>query len=93
MDDKLLSQEQIDELLAEFPQWQRDNGRLRRSYEFANFVEAFAFMTKVALVSEKLFHHPEWNNVYNRVNVAITDHAAGGISAKDRAWIELVERL
>ena len=50
-------------------------------------------MAEVALVSEKLFHHPEWSNVYNRVDVAITDHAAGGISDNDRAWIERVEKL
>ena len=89
----LLAEDEIADLLAEFPEWRRDGDRLRRSFEFADFVEAFGFMAKVALVSEKLFHHPEWSNVYNRVDIAITDHAAGGISNNDRTWIERVEQL
>ena len=89
----LLTEDEIAELLAEHPQWRRDGNKLVRSYEFADFIEAFGFMAKVALVSEKLFHHPEWSNVYNRVDIAITDHAAGGISNNDLAWIERVERL
>ena len=89
----LLTDDEIAELLERFGEWRRDGNKLVRSYEFADFVEAFGFMAKVALVSEKLFHHPEWSNVYNRVDVAITDHAAGGISDNDRSWIERVERL
>lgn len=89
----LLTEDEIAELLARFPNWHREDNRLRRSYEFRNFNEAFGFMARVALVSEKLFHHPEWSNVYNRVDIAITDHAAGGISTNDRAWIEKVEEL
>ena len=89
----LLSDDEITDLLVQFPEWRRDGDRLCRSYQFDDFVEAFGFMAEVALVSEKLFHHPEWSNVYNRVDVAITDHAAGGISDNDRAWIERVEKL
>ena len=89
----LLTEDEIAELLAEFGEWRRDGDRLCRTYEFANFIDAFGFMAKVAVVSEKLFHHPEWSNVYNRVDIAITDHAAGGISNNDRAWIERVEQL
>lgn len=89
----LLSDDEIADLLAEFPEWRRDGDRLCRSYQFVGFVEAFGFMAEVALVSEKLFHHPEWSNVYNRVDVAVTDHAAGGISSNDRAWLERVEQL
>ena len=89
----LLTDDEIADLLAEFVEWRRDGDRLCRTFEFADFVEAFGFMAEVALVSEKLFHHPEWSNVYNRVDVAITDHAAGGISDNDRAWIERVEKL
>ncbi len=89
----LLTDDEIADLLRDFPEWRRDGDRLCRSYEFAGFIEAFGFMAEVALVSERLFHHPEWSNVYNRVDVAITDHAAGGISSNDRAWLERVEQL
>ena len=89
----LLTDDEITELLERFDGWRRDGDRLCRTFEFADFVEAFGFMAEVALVSEKLFHHPEWSNVYNRVDIAITDHAAGGISDNDRAWIERVEKL
>jgi 4a-hydroxytetrahydrobiopterin dehydratase len=89
----LLSEAEITELLAAHPGWSRDGDGLRRDFEFADFTEAFGFMTKVALVAERQFHHPEWSNVYNRVEVRITDHDAGGISSNDRAWIERVDRL
>lgn len=93
MSKTLLTENEIDDLLTRFPLWHREENRLRRTFEFRDFIEAFGFMSEVALVSEKLFHHPEWSNVYNRVEIAITDHAAGGISHNDRAWIERVEQL
>lgn len=89
----LLSDDEIAQLLADHAEWRRDGDELVRSFEFADFVEAFGFMTRVALVSEKLFHHPEWSNVYNRVELRITDHDAGGISSNDREWIERVDQL
>ena len=88
-----LGEEEIAALLRDHPGWQRDGDGLRREFRFDDFTEAFGFMTRVALVSEKLFHHPEWSNVYNRVEVRITDHDAGGISTSDRAWIERVDAL
>lgn len=89
----LLTSAEIDALLADHPDWRRDGDGLARSLEFADFTEAFGFMTKVAIVSEKLFHHPEWSNVYNRVELRITDHDAGGISTNDGDWIERVDQL
>jgi 4a-hydroxytetrahydrobiopterin dehydratase len=89
----LLSDNDVTELLEAHPGWERDGDALRRTFEFESFVEAFGFMSRVALVSEKLFHHPEWSNVYNRVEIRITDHDAGGISSKDRDWIERVDAL
>jgi len=90
---RLLSDAEVAELLASHRDWQRDGDRLVRSYEFADFVEAFVFMGTVAGVAEDLFHHPDWQNSFNRLTVAITDHEAGGISEKDRQFVELVDRL
>lgn len=90
---RLLTDPEIEDLLAGHPDWERDGDGLRRSLTFADFVGAFGFMTRVALVSERLDHHPEWSNVWNRVDVRITDHDAGGISSTDRDWIERVDQL
>ena len=73
---------------AELPQWQFGadrGGSIRRDFVFADFVQAFAFMTRIALVAEKHDHHPEWSNVYNRVSITLTTHDAGGLTAKDIA--------
>ncbi len=69
--------------LATLPGWRLHDGKLRRDYQFADFVTAFAFMTRCALLAEKADHHPEWSNVYNRVVVELTTHDAGGITEKD----------
>ena len=88
-----MTEPQLAQAVADIPRWEFQGDRLTRSFEFATFTEAFGFMTRVALVSENLFHHPEWSNVYNRVEVRITDHDAGGISTNDREWIERVDGL
>jgi 4a-hydroxytetrahydrobiopterin dehydratase len=93
MPGRLLSEPEIAELLAAHPDWERDRDGLRRAFEFADFNAAFGFMARVALVAENLFHHPEWSNIYNRVEIRIIDHDAGGISTDDREWIERVDRL
>ncbi len=89
----LLTEEEIAGLLAAHPDWKRDGSLLRRSYQFSNFRAAFAFMSHVALISERLFHHPEWSNVYNRVELAITSHDVGGLTARDRRFVELVDAI
>jgi len=89
----LLSTEQIDALLEDHPSWVVDGDALLRQFEFADFTEAFGFMTRVALIAEKRFHHPEWSNVWSRVVIRITDHEAGGISGRDAAFVEAVDRL
>jgi 4a-hydroxytetrahydrobiopterin dehydratase len=60
-----------------------DGGAIRKSYRFKTFRKAFAFMTEMALVAEKMDHHPEWSNVYNRVDVTLTTHDAGGVTELD----------
>ena len=78
-----LSDPEIHERLASLADWQRAGHKLVRTFKFGSFVEAFGWMTSVALVAEKLDHHPEWKNVYNRVEVELTTHDAGGITALD----------
>jgi 4a-hydroxytetrahydrobiopterin dehydratase len=64
---------------------------IERSYKFGDFVAAFAFMTRVALLAEKADHHPEWFNVYNRVDVRLTTHDAGGLSVRDVALAQAID--
>src|SRR5215510_238256 len=75
-----LDHDQAERKLAEVPGWGIVDGSLHRELEFQNFVEAFGFMAMVALAAEKLNHHPDWSNSYNRVVIDITNHAEGGIS-------------
>jgi 4a-hydroxytetrahydrobiopterin dehydratase len=93
MASRLLSDIEILDVLAEHPEWVSDGDGLRRTFVFDDFNAAFGFMTRAALVSERMFHHPEWSNAYNRVEIRITDHDAGGISTNDRDWLDRVDRL
>ena len=70
-------------LSSDLPDWTLDGEHLRRSFKFSNFVEAFGFMARVALLAERADHHPEWSNVYNKVEIGLTTHDAGGLSARD----------
>ncbi|MGJ4953784.1 4a-hydroxytetrahydrobiopterin dehydratase [Bradyrhizobium sp. HKCCYLS20291] len=78
--------------LKELPGWSELDGReaITRSFSFRDFNEAFGFMTRVALVAEKLDHHPEWRNVYRTVDVVLTTHDAGGVTTRD---IELAKAM
>jgi len=80
---KALSPEEVESRIAELSGWAIKDGKLHREFNFANFVEAFGFMTQVALVAEKMDHHPEWSNVYNRVTVDLTTHDADGLTTLD----------
>ena len=73
------------EALAALPDWSEDTDRdaIRKIFVFKNFGEAFAFMARVALKAERMDHHPEWLNVYNRVSVTLTTHDAGGLTSLD----------
>ena len=73
--------------------WTEAAGRdaIQRSFKFKSFTEAFAFMTRVALIAEKMDHHPEWFNVYNRVDVTLSTHDAGGLSERDIKLAKLID--
>ncbi len=78
-----LSEAEVGQRLASTPGWSLDQGKLFREFRFADFVDAFAFMTKVAILAEQQGHHPEWFNVYHTVRVHLSTHEAGGISERD----------
>ena len=83
------------QISADLPGWTLDPDRdaIRRSFRFDDFVGAFGFMTRVALLAERADHHPEWSNVYNRVDILLTTHDAGGLSARDIALAKEIDRI
>ena len=84
-----------DKALAELPGWRTVDGRdaIQRSLRFADFSAAFGFMTRVALAAEAMDHHPEWSNVYNRVEVLLSTHDAGGVTALDVELAHVIDRI
>ena len=78
---------------AALPGWQFRDGALHRKLEFRDFVDAFSFMTSVALLAERMNHHPEWSNVYNVVTIRLSTHDAGGVSENDFAMAAEMSRL
>jgi 4a-hydroxytetrahydrobiopterin dehydratase len=83
----------ITEQLSELTDWSLSNSKLHRQFVFADFVEAFGFMTRVALLAETANHHPEWSNVYNRVEIDLTTHDAGGITERDFKLAQRINQL
>ena len=82
-----LTEAERDAALRDLPGWSWDEGAnaIRRSFRFADFSAAFGFMTRVALAAEKADHHPDWSNSWNKVDVALSTHSAGGVTALDLA--------
>lgn len=81
--------------MSHLPGWdlQLDKTAISRDFEFHDFSGAFAFMTQVALLAEKHDHHPEWSNVYNRVQITLTTHDAGGLSERDIAMAKAIDAI
>jgi len=74
--------------------WKEENNTLSKTFKFANFIDAFAFMTRVALLAEKQDHHPNWSNVYNTVTINLNTHDAGDvITEKDRKLAAAIDKL
>ena len=84
-DRRKLSDSETSGRLSEIPGWDFSDGSLTRQFQFDNFVAAFGFMSSVALLAEKLDHHPNWSNVYNTVDIALNTHDAGGVTDFDFA--------
>ena len=83
---KLIDQEALDWKIIE------DGKKIKKTFKFKSFIEAFSFMSKVAIYAEKKDHHPEWSNVYNKVEICLTTHDAGGITEKDVDLINFIEK-
>ena len=90
-----LSEEERAVALAQLAEWRLVEGRdaIARSFRFAGFTEAFAFMTAIALEAERADHHPEWSNVWNRVDIVLTTHSDRGLTAKDVALAKRIDAL
>ena len=88
-----LSEREIKDEMARLKGWKIVDGKLNRTLEFADFNEAFGFMTRVAMEVEKLNHHPEWFNVYNRVKIELVTHDVGGISNFDFKLANIINRI
>jgi len=78
-----MSEKEVAKELVKLPGWSYENGNLHRAFQFTDFIEAFGFMSRAALVAESMGHHPDWSNVWNRVTVDLSTHSIGGISHLD----------
>ena len=88
-----LSQIDIDEYLKNLPGWSVVNEKLHKEFQFESFNQAFGFMTRAAMEIEKMNHHPEWFNVYNRITIELTTHDAGGITKNDVNLAKILNSL
>jgi 4a-hydroxytetrahydrobiopterin dehydratase len=88
-----LSEPELTSRTADLPRWSVVNGKFHRAFTFSDFIDAFAFMTGVALIAQSANHHPEWCNVYDRVTIDLVTHEAGGISIRDIELAKAIEQL
>ena len=92
---KVLSSEDLSKLIDQAAlDWKiiEDGKKIKKTFKFKSFIEAFSFMSKIAIYAEKKDHHPEWSNVYNKVEICLTTHDAGGITEKDVDLINFIEK-
>jgi 4a-hydroxytetrahydrobiopterin dehydratase len=87
-----LSGNELEETVRSLSGWELKDGKLQKSFKFSNFIEAFGFMTRIALEAEKINHHPEWSNVYNTVTVKLSTHDTGGITDYDIKLANIIDR-
>ena len=89
----LLEKTQIDNFAKKNPSWTINNKTIKKEFIFDNFIDAFGFMSKIALLSEKMDHHPNWQNTYNKVKIVLTTHDKGGITSNDIKLAESIDKL
>ena len=89
----LIEKNQLNNFLKKNPSWMIDNKAIKKEFTFDNFVDAFGFISKVALLSEKMDHHPNWQNTYNKVKIELTTHDKGGITPNDINLAESIDKL
>ena len=89
----LIEKNQLDSFIEKNPSWIIDNKTIKKEFKFENFIEAFGFMSKVALLSEKIDHHPDWQNIYNKVKINLTTHDKGGITTNAIQLAESIDKL
>ena len=93
MEPYLLQNEELKELVVKIPGWEINNEQLHREFKFFNFIEAFSFMTKIALICEKYNHHPNWENVYSKVIIRLSTHDLGGITNLDQTLASEINKI
>ncbi len=93
MKKRLLSSKEIEILNETLPDWTLHEDKLEKKFQFKDFIEAFGFITKVAIISESLGHHPEWCNIYSTVNIKLTTHDLSGISTFDITLAKEINKL
>tara|TARA_B000000609_G_C23909000_1_gene207410 strand:- start:147 stop:437 length:291 start_codon:yes stop_codon:yes gene_type:complete len=93
MEPYLLQDEELKELSVKIPRWEVKSKQLHREFLFVNFIEAFSFMTKVALICEKYNHHPNWENVYSKVIIKLSTHDLGGITNLDQTLASEINKI
>jgi len=80
------------DVASDLPGWTGGDNSIKKSFKFEDFAEAFGFMTQIAIVADRMDHHPEWFNVYNRVDITLTTHDAGGVTEKDVTLAKAMEK-
>ena len=93
MEPYLLQDEELKELVAKIPGWEIKSKEIKREFNFSNFIEAFSFMTKIALICEKYNHHPYWENVYSKVIIRLNTHDLGGITNLDQTLASEINKI
>tara|TARA_Y100001968_G_scaffold265873_1_gene255189 strand:+ start:178 stop:465 length:288 start_codon:yes stop_codon:yes gene_type:complete len=89
----LLEKKQLDYFIENNPSWTIGDKTIKKEFKFNSFIDAFGFMSQVALLSEKMDHHPNWQNTYNKVNIELTTHDKGGITTNDIKLAESIDKL